>query len=98
VSDTTDADKELKVDKQNISILNQRNTDSKSYRMHIRYESQLREPLVYGEKDYHQVTEDICRPIEAKPGRLWYVGFFIAVALLLFGIYSVTDEVIYGVG
>jgi len=35
--------------------------------MSLKYESQLREPLVYGTKDYHQVTEDICRPIEAKP-------------------------------
>ena len=47
--------------------------------MHIKYESQLREPLVYGEKNFHQVTEDILRPIEVKPSRLWYIGFFIAV-------------------
>ena len=58
----------------------------------LKYESQLREPLVDGAKTYHDVTEDICRPIEAKPGRLWYVGFFISVALLLFGIYSVLDN------
>ena len=49
--------------------------------MHIKYESQLREPLVYGNKTYQQVTEDILRPIEAKPTRLWYIGFFIAVTL-----------------
>ncbi len=55
--------------------------------MHIKYESQIREPLVDGNKDYHQITEDIIRPIEAKPGTLWYVGFFISVALLLFGVY-----------
>ena len=48
--------------------------------MHLKYESQLREPLVYGNKTYAQVTEDIVRPIEAKPSRLWYIGFFIAVA------------------
>jgi Ni/Fe-hydrogenase subunit HybB-like protein len=66
--------------------------------MHLKYESQLREPLVTGNKDYHQVTEDICRPIEAKPTRLWYVGFFIAVALLMFGVYSVYREVVYGIG
>ena len=53
----------------------------------IKYESQLREPLVSGDKNYHQVTEDICAPIEGKPSILWYVGFYIAVALLLFGIY-----------
>src|SRR6267142_833298 len=66
--------------------------------MHVKYESQLREPLVNGDKDYHQVTEDIVRPIEAKPSRLWYIGFFIAVALLMFGVYSVYREVTYGIG
>jgi len=50
--------------------------------MHLKYESQLREPLVNGNKDYHQVTEDILRPIEAKPTKLWYLGFYIAVCLL----------------
>src|SRR6476620_11404062 len=64
----------------------------------LRYESQVRAPLVADNKDYHQVTEDICRPIEVKPSRLWYIGFFTAVALLLFGMFSVTMEVIYGVG
>jgi molybdopterin-containing oxidoreductase family membrane subunit len=66
--------------------------------MHIKYESQLREPLVYGNKDYHQVTEDILRPIETKPTRLWYIGFFIAVTLLLFGVFSLYREVTYGIG
>ena len=66
--------------------------------MHIKYESQLREPLVYGEKTFHQVTEDILRPIESKPSRLWYVGFFISVCLLMFGVYSVYREVTYGIG
>ena len=41
----------------------------------LKYESQVREPLVDGNKDYHQVTEDIIRPIEMKPTRLWYIGF-----------------------
>ena len=64
----------------------------------LKYESQIREPLVDGDKDYHQVTEDIIRPIEAKPSRLWYIGFFISVALLLGGVYSVYREVTYGIG
>ena len=66
--------------------------------MHIKYESQLREPLVYGEKNFHQVTEDILRPIEVKPSRLWYIGFFISVSLLLFGVFSLYREVTYGIG
>jgi Ni/Fe-hydrogenase subunit HybB-like protein len=64
----------------------------------LKYESQLREPLVDGDKDYHQVTEDICRPIEARPGRLWFIGFAISIALLLFGVYSVYRDVTYGTG
>src|SRR6478736_5553981 len=66
--------------------------------MHLKYESQLREPLVSGDKTYHQVTEDIIRPIEAKPSRLWYIGFFTAVALLAFGAFSVTWFVYWGLG
>ncbi|MEP6749629.1 MAG: hydrogenase, partial [Bacteroidota bacterium] len=64
----------------------------------LRYESQVREPLVTGAKTYHQVTEDIIRPIEMKPTLLWYIGFIISVLLLCFGIFSVTMEVTYGVG
>ncbi len=64
----------------------------------LHYESQLREPLVTGDKTYHQVTEDICAPIEGKPSKLWYIGFYISVALLLFGVYSVYRDVTYGIG
>lgn len=64
----------------------------------LRYESQVREPLVVGEKTYHQVTEDIVRPIEAKPSKLWKIGFTISVLFLLFGVYSVYREVVYGIG
>jgi molybdopterin-containing oxidoreductase family membrane subunit len=61
--------------------------------MHIKYESFVREPLVDGDKTYHNVTEDICRTIEQKPGRMWYVGFFFSIVLLLFGVFSVAWEV-----
>jgi Ni/Fe-hydrogenase subunit HybB-like protein len=64
----------------------------------LKYESQVRPPLVEGQKDYHQVTEDICRPVEAKPTSLWWVGFLVSVAFLLFGIFSVYREVMYGTG
>ena len=64
----------------------------------LRYESQVRPALVEGDKDYHQVTEDICRPVEAKPSKLWWIGFIISVLMLGFGILSVTVEVIYGTG
>lgn len=64
----------------------------------LKYESQLREPLVDGDKSYHQITEDIIGPIEAKPGRLWFIGLSISLCLLIFGVYSVYREVAYGMG
>ena len=64
----------------------------------IRYESQIRPPLVEGGKDYHQISEDICRPVEAKPSRSWWIGFIVSVLFLIFGIVSVVMEVIYGTG
>src|SRR5574338_1622459 len=64
----------------------------------LKYESTLREPLVDGEKTYHQVTEDICRPVEEKPNTGWKIGLCISIALLCFGIYSVYREVAYGIG
>ena len=64
----------------------------------LKYESQLREPLVDGDKNYHQITEDIIGPIETKPTTLWWVGLSIAIALLIFGVYSVYREVTYGIG
>ena len=63
-----------------------------------KYESQLREPLVMGNKTYGQVTQDIVHTIEAKPTRLWYIGFYVSVAFLMFGVYSVYREVVYGIG
>ncbi len=66
--------------------------------MHIKYESFVREPLVDGNKDYHQVSEDIIKPIEVKPGRMWYVGFFFALTLLAFGVFSVGWAVYWGLG
>ena len=64
----------------------------------LRYESQVRPPLVEGNKDYHQVTEDIVKVIENRPTKLWWIGFLVSVALLLFGVYSVGREVYYGTG
>lgn len=64
----------------------------------LKYESELREPLIDGDKTYHQITEDIIGPIESKPTRAWWIGLFIAISLLTFGVYSVYRETVYGIG
>lgn len=66
--------------------------------MHLKYESFVREPLIKGDKNYHQVTEDICRPIEQKPSKLWYAALAFSLLLLGFGVFSVFWEVYWGIG
>ena len=66
--------------------------------MHLKYESTIREALVDGSKNYHQITEDICAPIENKPTKLWTMGFWLSFSLLMFGVFSVTWEVYWGTG
>jgi hypothetical protein len=38
-------------------------------------EAAIREPLILGHKTYHDITEDVCRPIEGKAPRTWYILF-----------------------
>ena len=38
-------------------------------------EAAIREPLILGHKTYHDITEDVCRPIEDKAPRMWYILF-----------------------
>src|ERR1700710_1836289 len=64
----------------------------------LKYESQVRPGLVNGPKDYHQITEDIIRPIETAPTRAWWIGFIVSVICLCIGIVSIYHEVVYGVG
>ena len=44
-------------------------------------EAAIREPLILGHKTYHDITEDICRPIEDKAPRMWYILFTIAAII-----------------
>ena len=38
-------------------------------------ESAIREPLILGDKTYHQITEDVCAPVEGKANKYWYMAF-----------------------
>ncbi|MHC4821041.1 MAG: NrfD/PsrC family molybdoenzyme membrane anchor subunit, partial [Planctomycetota bacterium] len=60
--------------------------------------SPLRTPLVDGDKSYHQVTEDVCRPMEARPTGLWWAGFLVSSAALLVGVVLVVHQIWTGIG
>jgi molybdopterin-containing oxidoreductase family membrane subunit len=62
------------------------------------YVSPIREPLVTGAKSYKQVTDDITKPMEGKPGKLWFVGLGMALLALAFGGLAIFVTVWDGIG
>jgi len=58
-------------------------------------EAEVRVPLILG-KDvtYHSITEDVCRPIEGKAGKLWWLLFSVATVLAIWG----TGMILYTIG
>lgn len=49
-------------------------------------EASIREPLILGDKSYHDITEDVCRPIENEAPKAWYLLITIAGLVALWGI------------
>jgi Ni/Fe-hydrogenase subunit HybB-like protein len=60
--------------------------------------SAVREPLLTGEKTVHDVTDDICRYVEAKPNKLWMFGIMLSLVALGFGGYCVFRTLWDGIG
>ena len=61
-------------------------------------ESPVREPLILGNKTYHQATEDIMRPVEGKANKYWWMAFTLSVAALLWGTLTIFYTVGVGIG
>ncbi|MFN5653352.1 MAG: NrfD/PsrC family molybdoenzyme membrane anchor subunit [Flavobacteriia bacterium] len=61
-------------------------------------EAAIREPLILGHKTYHDVTEDVCRPIEDKAPKMWYILFGIALVIGLYGVGSILYLLGTGIG
>lgn len=57
-----------------------------------------RKPLVLGNKTYKDITDDICEPVETKPGKGWIGLFFSAKFLFLFYLFTVGTVVFTGMG
>ena len=62
------------------------------------HEAVVRNPLILGNKTYHQMTEDICRPIEGKANKYWWVAFVIAFTTMIWGITCLSYTIGTGIG
>jgi Ni/Fe-hydrogenase subunit HybB-like protein len=62
-------------------------------------EADIREPLILGDKiSYHQITEEIAKPIEGKANKMWWTCFIISVIAALWGVGSLSYTVGTGIG
>lgn len=64
----------------------------------MQHESAIREPLITGDKDYNQITEDVCRSVEGKANKYWYWVFSFSVAAMLWGFGCLAYTIGTGVG
>ncbi len=64
----------------------------------MQHVSPIREPLVTGGKTYHDITEDVCRQVEAKPNARWAAALAVALVGLAIFIYSVYRTLWFGIG
>ena len=62
------------------------------------YDSRVRGILIEGNKNYHQVTEDISSPVEQKPKRWWFIAMTISTLFLLGGVYAGYITITQGIG
>ncbi|MEN9344846.1 MAG: hypothetical protein RLZZ60_315 [Bacteroidota bacterium] len=62
------------------------------------HDSIIRPQLVTGDKKLHDVTTEICRPIENKPSSSWIVGFILSVIFLGILLISLGVTLWFGIG
>ncbi|MFT5915480.1 MAG: molybdopterin-containing oxidoreductase family membrane subunit [Flammeovirgaceae bacterium] len=60
--------------------------------------SKVREPLVTGGKTYHDITNDICSPVERNPPKTWLLAMGFALLLLFSGGIFLGDMLWNGIG
>ncbi len=60
--------------------------------------SSVRPPLVTRGKTIHDVTEDVCRQVEAAPNKLWMMAMSISLVVLGIGFYAVVTLLWEGIG
>ncbi len=62
------------------------------------YDTNIRGPLIIGDKTIPQVTEDICAPMEGKTFLWWYVTLVVSLSALGYGAWAVYITVTEGIG
>ncbi len=62
------------------------------------YEAPIREPLIYGDKKYHDITIDVAASVEGKANKNWWIAFTIALVAFLYGLGAILYTIGTGIG
>ncbi len=66
--------------------------------MSSHYEAPIREPLVLGDKSYHDVSVDVGAPVLGKANKSWWIVFTIALVAFLWGLGCIVYTISTGIG
>ncbi len=61
-------------------------------------EADIRDPLILGNKTYHDITKDIARPVEGKANKYWWILFSLSLVLFIWGILCMAYTIGTGIG
>ena len=61
-------------------------------------ESEIRDPLILGNKTYHDISVDIARPVEGKANKYWWILFSLSFLLFIWGVLCITYTIGEGIG
>ncbi|MCZ4319661.1 polysulfide reductase NrfD [Aequorivita viscosa] len=66
--------------------------------MSSHYEAPIREPLVLGDKSYHDISVDVGAPVLGKANKSWWIVFTISLIAFLWGLGCIIYTVSTGIG
>ena len=61
-------------------------------------EAEIRDPLILGNKSYHDITKDIAKPVEGKANKYWWILFSLSFVLFIWGVLCMAYTIGTGIG
>ena len=61
-------------------------------------ESEIRDPLILGNKTYHDISKDVARPVEGKANKYWWILFSLSLVLFIWGVLCMAYTIGTGIG
>ena len=61
-------------------------------------EAEIRDPLILGNKTYHDISIDVARPVEGKANKYWWILFLLSFGLFIWGVACMAYTIGTGIG